>query len=189
MKSFRDFVQKRLLEMQNVKYDFSSVHINLPDHLAREIVAWGTKAIPNEDLFIDDNNGFVGRENEIHVTVLYGIHSDSADKTKELMAEESTFEIELGSIGLFENNDLFDVVKIGVNSDALHRLNAKFQKKMPFTNKYHKYQPHVTIAYVKKGKAIKLRGVKEFLGTKFLADHVVFSSKKGTKEKILFGPA
>lgn len=168
-----------------MKYEFSSVQIMLPDGLAKRIINWGEQNIPDEDIFRDPNNASFGREDEIHITVLYGLHSRSAAETREIISKVKPFTIELGKISLFSDGDKFDVVKIGVKSPELHDLNAQFRSKVDFTNKYDRYMPHVTIAYVKKGRGWKHSGNPTFDGELFEADHVVFSPKNGTKTRIL----
>lgn len=169
--------------MHNVKYSFSSVQVNLPDQLAQKIIKWGKDNIPDEDLYKEDN-GHLGREDEIHVTVLYGLHSESPIQTKELTSKVPAFPIELTTISLFTTNDLFDVIKIGVDSSDLVALNEKLRKNVQHTNKHGAYQPHITVAYVKKGLGWKYNGMAEFDGEIFTANHVIFSSRSGTKERI-----
>lgn len=95
-------------------------------------------------------------------------------------------EVRLGKIEVFTNPEKYDVVVIHVISNDLRRLNKKLKENVEFTNKYDSYRPHVTIAYVKKGKGWKYRGNKMWEGKKFKCDHLVFSSTNGTKHKIAF---
>lgn len=169
--------------MNNVKYSFSSVHINLPKTLSEEIINWGKKNIPESEVFKNPDDPSFGREDEIHLTVLYGIHSDSAKDTKKVLAGQKPFDIELGKISIF-SNEKFDVVKIGIQSKELLKLNKKFTEQIIFTNKYKEYEPHVTIAYVKKGKGWKYNGNSYFNERLFEANQVCFSSKTGRKTEI-----
>ncbi len=170
--------------MNNTKYSFSSTQINLPKDLADSIIKWGKETIPDNEIFKDPSDPSFGREDEIHVTVLYGIHSDSSLESKKLIDREKPFTIELGKIGVFTTNDQFDVVKINVNSPELHSLNKKLVNNLEHTNKFKEYQPHITVAYLKKGKGWKYQGNNVFNGKLFQVDHVYFSSKNGKKTKI-----
>ena len=170
--------------MNNVKYSFSSVQINLPNDLSKKIVNWGKNNIDDDIIFRDPTNPTFGRENEIHVTVLYGIHSKVSKDTRMLVKNVKPFTIRLGKISIFDTSDFFDVVKIEVDSKELHDLNKSFRHKLTYTNKYKGYKPHVTIAYVKHGKGKQFVGKTPFLGSSFEADHVMFSSREGGKEKI-----
>jgi 2'-5' RNA ligase len=170
--------------MQNVKYSFSSVQVNLPHDLAQEIIKWGKAHIPEHQLFTDKTQGHLGREDEIHMTVLYGLHSESPVQTKELVAKTPPFPIHLAKIGIFSTNDEFDVVKINIEGDELKDLNARLAKNCQHTNRHGAYRPHVTIAYVKKGTAWKFDGNADFEGRSFLADQLIFSSRNGKKDRI-----
>ena len=86
------------------------------------------------------------------------------------------------TFNIFTNDD-YDVVKIDVSGSELHQLNKKLQV-LPHTNNYPKYQPHVTIAYVKKGQGKKYVGIAEFKDKEIHGDHIVFSSKNGNKSII-----
>lgn len=165
------------------KYSFSSTQVNLPKSLADDIIAWGKTHIPETEIFVDHNDPNFGREDEIHVTVLYGIHSESPFEIKNLLARQKPFQIELGKIGIF-TNDIFDVVKINVKSPELNTLNKKLTNSIEYTSKFKEYQPHITVAYLKKGKGWKYEGNKSFDGKLFTADHIYFSSRNGKKTKI-----
>jgi 2'-5' RNA ligase len=173
--------------MKNVSYDFSSVHIDLPKSLADEIMAWGKKHIHDNDIFVSQSDPNFGREDEIHATVLYGIHSDKSDQVRELVKDEKPLSVKLDKIEVFDNPPNFDVVVIKVVSEDMNRLNTLFSQKIKHTNKYKEFRPHVTVAYVKKGKGYKHKKVKDWIGREFKANYLVFSSTKGTKEKIFLG--
>jgi hypothetical protein len=170
--------------MKDVKYSFSSVQINLPNDLSKKIIAWGKNNIDDDIIFRDPTNPSFGRENEIHVTVLYGIHSKTSKDTRMVVKSVKPFTIKLGEISIFDTSDLFDVVKIEVKSPELHNLNKLFCNKITYTNKYKGYKPHVTIAYVKHGKGKQYVGKTPFVGKTFEVDHIMFSSREGKKECI-----
>ncbi len=180
MRTFRQF----LIEMNNVKYDYSSTQINLPQPLADKIISWGSETIPNNAIFNDPKDPAFGRENEIHITILYGIHSINPDLIQKLLKNTVPFEITLGKSSAFTSNPQFDVIKLDVESPQLHELNKKFSEKLDVTNTHPVYIPHVTIAYLKKGKSEKFIGLDKFEGTKFITKEILFSSKLGVKTKL-----
>lgn len=167
----------------NTRYAYSSTQVNLPPTLQSKIIRWGEEYISDSDLFVDPNDISFGREDETHVTVLYGLHSDRPDDVRKLLTGVDSFEIELGKISLFTWNDKFDVVKIEAFSDELHRLN-KLLSRLPNTQMFSIYKPHVTIAYVKKGHCDKLINNMNFVGKTWMPESIVFSTKQGVKTTI-----
>jgi hypothetical protein len=162
-------------------YDFSSVQFDFPPDIAQEIMNWGLKNIPNNILATD------GRETQIHVTCLYGLHITDFTKVRNLFVPEVPFEITLGDISIFENEDA-DVVKIEIQSPDLHRLNKLIQTTFDVTLTHKEYIPHATICYVKKGCGAVYDGRKDFKGRKILLDTVVFSGKDNRKTQFKLVP-
>lgn len=171
--------------MQNVKYDYSSCLVDVPSPLANSIIKWGQLEVPDDDLYVTQRDPTFGREDEIHITILYGIHSESSDKIKPILAEFGPIKIELGTVDVFTNPEKFDVVVIDVYSEDLKNINKELKEQIKNTNRYPIYKPHITIAYVKKRKGWKHRGIKKWEGKKFTCGHVNFSSKNGGKERIV----
>lgn len=174
--------ERFLDEKTNVRYSFSSTQVNLPSEISKKIIDWGKKNIKDEDVYQVGNK--FGRENEIHVTVLYGLHDDSPNSIRRLIEKEPPVELSLGDITAFTNNEEFDVIKITVISPDLHRIHKKIKSNAKFTNDYPKYQPHCTIAYVKNNTSSNYVGKDPFNGEKIKLDYITFSSKNGTKTKI-----
>lgn len=135
------------------------------------------------DSLDDDDIADSGKEDNPHVTVLYGLHTEDPDEVKELLKDVKPFEIELGKISKFTTSDEHDVLKISVEGKELRNLNS-LCKKLPYTSNYPKYQPHVTLAYVKKGEYDDMVGSSIFEGKKFKVNELVFSSKNESKTKI-----
>ena len=169
--------------MLRQNYDYSSIHVPVPEPLATDIISWGQAKLRNDNIFMYE--GTLGREDEIHVTVLYGLHSESSQQTRELLSSETPFQVVLKKIKVFSNDTRFDVVYIEAECDRLIELNKKLKKHVTYTSRYTKYEPHVTIAYTKKDKGWDLYGEKDFEGKCFECSSLVFSSKNGTKESIL----
>jgi 2'-5' RNA ligase len=136
-------------ESKNDKYDYGCVMLFL-DVPKKEWVKLQDLIDNEDDLYFEENNDGFGRENEPHVTILYGIHADVPDEDVEkLIKEIKEPKIELKKVSTFKN-EKFDVLKFDVESEDLQKLNKKF-KTLPHTSTYPDYHPHVTIAYMNKG--------------------------------------
>ena len=109
-----------------------------------------TSSISEEDLYTDE--GKPGIQDNPHVTVLYGLHEEvSLDQVKSVFEGlNERIDIKIEGIGVFENEN-FDVVKFNVvPTDTLQNLHNKLSE-FPNSNEYPEYEPHITIAYLKKG--------------------------------------
>jgi len=160
----------------NKKRDYSSVMVDIPKGDIRDYILDFGKAIPDKDLSED------GREDLLHVTVLYGLHTNIVSDIKGIINGVGDIEIELGESDIFPADEVhdFDVVKFNVKSKGLGILNSRL-KDLDFTNKYEYYKPHITVAYVKSGKGSKYVGDKSLVGEKLLVDKVVFSDLSNRK--------
>jgi len=110
--------------------------------------------IDKTDLYEDDTNKY-GLENKSHITLLYGLHKGVSLKDVEdsLTNINIPAKLKLTKISLFEN-EKYDVLKFDVKIDSLGKINKKLSE-LPYTSEYDEYKPHVTIAYLKKGKGKK----------------------------------
>lgn len=120
-------------------YLASSIQFDIPNNLAYKIFDWGDNNI--------DESYILTREDNPHLTILNGI----TDKNKLahlwiFLKLQKSFTIRLKDISIFYNQN-FNVVKINVESDELHKLQKNLKSNLlPYT-KYEKYEPHITIAY------------------------------------------
>jgi 2'-5' RNA ligase len=166
------------------QYDYSSVQINIPAVIAHQVLRWSEKHVFDEDLYNPPNDKTHGREEDLHVTILYGIHSSLPNTTISLLKECKPFHVKLGKISMFTTNELYDVLKIEVISDKLRSLNKLLKEKLENTQLYDTYRPHVTIAYLKKNKIAKIEDVDVFTGEEWPVKTIIFSSKSGEKTPI-----
>lgn len=181
--SFKQFLVN---ENRRNKYDYSSLLIELPEDLSDNIISWGYDHVPNEDLFLDPDDPTFGREDDIHITLIYGIHTISSKQVSRQLSEKA-FDIKLGDMALFTKSTKFDVLIINVDCPTLHSLHNKVQNNLEVTKSHPVYVPHVTIAYLKKGVGNRFIGNKEFDGEKFKTEKLIFSSKNGEKTPIKLG--
>lgn len=165
----------------NGTYDSSSLQVDLPKDLAREIIAWGKKNIPDKNLH-NNAKDTKGREDEIHCTLLYGITSpEPDDKILSIFKKVKPFKVRLGLVTLFRDKPDYDVVKIEAESSDLQKLHYEVENSAGVISDFPTYQSHCTIGYVKKNTADGLNGNETFKGKTFTIDEIIFSSLNGNK--------
>lgn len=186
MKLFDRF-KKLLSEAKGNTYDYGCVMV----YFDIDKDWWGERQanIKEEDLFLgtEDDPGY-GREDEPHVTILYGLHSDIEDETiEELVGKMTAPDVTLKEIGMFDNAQRgFDVVKFDVEGQDLHDMNAMFTK-LPHTTDYPDYHPHSTIAYVKAGTGKGYCGsLDDDKALTLRPNKVVYSKADGSKKEYPF---
>lgn len=138
--------------MENKTYDYGCVMLTLP--IKQEIWNNIQSMIDEKDIYHD---GDLGLESEPHVTALYGIHESVPDSdVVKLIKTFSKKTVNLLVIDCFENEE-YDVLIFKLKDKCLFEMNDKL-KTLPHTNNYPDYNPHCTIAYLKKGTARKYTG-------------------------------
>lgn len=142
--------------------------------------------IKEEDLYTEEEDSSYGREDEPHVTILYGLHDDIEDKDIEKDIKNIIEpKIEFKSISMFEN-EKFDVLKFDVKKGELDKLNKLFSE-YPNTNSFPDYHPHCTIAYLKKGTGAKIiKEAKTFVNMNIVPNKLVYSKADKTKKSYKF---
>lgn len=155
-------------------YKLSSTQIQLPPVLADMILDFG-RSIPAFDLCNEEG----GVEEDIHVTVKYGLHTnDAADVRKALATYVGPVRITLGKTNFFSSAE-YDVLYVEVDSPDLVALNERLGSSLENTTTYPTYVPHVTVAYLKPGLAVRYAGLKNFEGMTTSVGSVRFSSAGG----------
>ena len=174
MEKVRAEVKKQLgVDEANQTYDYGCVMVYF-DFPAMDILH---QKIDEQDL--DPNEK--GLEDEPHVTLLYGIHSN--DVTDEEVKEATrgiAGPIRLHSIGLFQND--FDVLKFEAENPTLHGCNFNLRQ-LPHTTSYPDYKPHATIAYLKKGQGQKYIERLSDASHTVTPTHLIYSKPDGSKIK------
>jgi 2'-5' RNA ligase len=133
------------------KYEYGCVMIDLYISNWNELL----ESIDSEDIYNNGENlGLVKRP---HLTLLYGLHKEVSDKDVLNCFkgfEIDNFKIKIKGISIFENPE-FDVVKLGVeNNKTLIEINRRLSK-LPNSNQFPEYKPHLTLAYLKRGSGKK----------------------------------
>jgi hypothetical protein len=196
------FKQKTLAKYQTesvrASFDNHSVQVNLDDCMGEKDSRFflATKdLISPEDIYrekeqvpgpmglgkADHPDEQYGMEKNPHVTLLYGLSNEAdyfAARQKLSQLEPPVFK--LGNVGSFRNDDSpYDVVILHIDSDGFHEINGLLQK-FPNVNSFPKYNPHMTLGYVKKGACRHLDGKRlDIAGAGFTAGKAVWSHKDG----------
>ena len=129
-------------------YDYSHVAVQIPEEIAEKIMEFG-KTICDEQLYEEEDDASYGREDDIHVTVLYGIHDTDADGVTEVVSDIEPGTLKFEDISFFDTDKGYRVMKIDIDSFDLHMLNQKIRKDVEYTTDFPDYHPHCTIGYVK----------------------------------------
>ncbi len=160
------------------EHEHSSTQIDFPEDITQDLRAFGEN-IPDTDLYIDPDDPSYGRETESHVTVRYGMDTTDPSQLTPAFKGKAPITGKLGKVSLFET-DKYDVVKVDVDSPDLRAANKAVGETVELPGETHKeYQPHVTIAYVKKGKGKKYTGNTAFEGRTFSVNRITLSAKDG----------
>jgi hypothetical protein len=121
-----------------------------------------------------------------HITVLYGFDLEKvAPYHIEKLLPENPITFSISDVSYFESPD-YDVLKFGIYSPQLIELN-KIYRNLPHENSYPDYKPHLTISYLKKGRAEKYIEVfKNFVNISFQSSKLdySFNNEDGLKTKM-----
>lgn len=133
---------------------------------------------------IDDKDlGKDGIDPETHCTILYGTHTSDLKEIKEALKKTGITKInmKLKKLSTFPPNSSGEIVlKVDIESIELQKLN-KALCKLPFTTDFPRYHPHITIAYLKKGKEKNYLDIDIFKDKKISTSSIMFSTAGGKK--------
>lgn len=143
LKSFKLFEDKN--------HDYGCVMVDVPVKNWEEI----TSFIDNQDLYTVENDNTYGLQDRPHLTLLYGLHKEvTSEMVEGVLKDVKPFDIEIDGVDIFENED-YDVVKFNIKkTDILQSIFDELSK-LPNSNSFKDYKPHITIAYVRKGTGKK----------------------------------
>lgn len=150
-KIIKERIRKLLLEKKGDTHDYGCVMLDLKITKGQ----WDKfqSLILDDDIYEVEGDRSYGREDEPHITLLYGLHKTiSDDEIKEISINFEIIEVLLKKISIFESEE-YDVVKFDIIDDSkkvLTEINSEYAK-LPHTTSFLNYLPHATLAYVKKG--------------------------------------
>lgn len=162
----------------NREYAFLMVDYETPS-----IIKDLQKKIPSRELYTEEDNEDYGLEKQSHVTLVPCLDNNiDIDKLKSYLKPINEYDIVLTDISKFEC-EKFDVLKCAVKSKTLKDTNKEIVDKFETHSEYKDYNPHMTIAYMKKGMADKY--LKKILDKLILlkAKNFNFSYFDGDKDK------
>jgi len=167
------------------EYSYCSTQVNLDKKNSKQIIAWVKKNIPEEEWYLGENE--TGIELEPHCTVLYGIkNSKDETKVKKLLKQNKLnyLSSKLEHLSIFTQKD-YDVLFVELNDENNDFKNANKVVKNNIDNvsTHPNYKPHMTLAYMKKGKADKYKGKQPFENM-ILSGNVMFCKRDGEKKVI-----
>lgn len=137
-------------------------------------------SIINKDDLAED-----GIEEETHVTIAYGLHTDvQTGKVRKVLEGIDLREIEVLGASLFENET--DVLKLDVKiTDGLLLIRDKILT-LNNTQKFKEYLPHITIAYLKSGTGKKYIPSNPHFNFKMKVKDLIYSYPGKNKKEIIY---
>ena len=157
------------------------VAVKLPQRHAKKMQSWGKDNIPYSLLHLKEGKG---RETDTHITVIYGVCDNSLEAVNHIVKNYKSIKVKLGKVSYFKNAPDFDVVKIEIISEDLKKLHAEIKRTLDVEETHPIYNPHATIAYVKKGEAAQFGGDTFMEGTEIVFDKVTFINDKDEEIEI-----
>jgi len=137
--------------------------------------------INKDDLYDDPNDDSFKFEKHPHLTLLYGLHKEVTDQQiKDIVSKFEFDNIYIKNISLFKNDD-FEVLKFEVDKEKYLINCNKELSKLPNTNDYPKFNPHITVAYLKKGKGDKYVKMFKGLNYELKSTKIVYSKIDGSE--------
>lgn len=186
-----DLQKKASCVIKNAKkgasYEYASTQVDLPENLAEQAIFWCKNKIPDDELYEEIGECKYGREDEIHITLLYGLKTKDPAEVKKLLNGVRPFKVKLLTITAFKDNKDYDVLKIDVECPEMFRMHYMLEKNLPNDNSFPTYHPHCTLAYLKKGYADKYIGNQFFSDISFIASKIVYSSQDNKKTDLFLG--
>lgn len=159
------------LKADGTPHKFSNTQLMLPDDVAAQVKVFAL-SIP------DGLIGPDGRQDDVHITSKYGIHSNDAGVIRQLVETFGPVKATLGKTSLFKNEDA-DVLKIDCKGKDLFKLNALLSDNLECTDKHPEYMPHCTIAYLLPGQGDAYAGDDRFDGIEVELTSLVFCPVEG----------
>lgn len=161
-------------------YDYGALLLDIVD--SPLLYEWTLQNVSEEDLFIDQSIGIDGYNSDYHITLLYGIKTGDVNDIYDVIKHLNPIECKGVKIKIFKKRK-YDVITLQVTSPELFKANQELSSKIDHVDFFDSFQPHITLAYVKKNSYDHLAGDAFFLGKTFNGNQMDFSSKSGKSYK------
>lgn len=145
---------KQYLKEDQPSYRFGCIMAAFNDH-TNTVIKELQERIPESFLYRDGDMDAI--EPDLHVTIKYGLNIKDFDGFPVNIPFKilRPFDVKITDISYFEQEE-FDVLKLAVEpSKILVSLREYIEERWTWEDKYPVYEPHITLAYVKKGMAEK----------------------------------
>lgn len=172
----KEFQKEPEVERIEIKaaYDYGSTHFEIGGATAEVIRELQGKIKKGDIKQLED---------QLHITVRYGLLLDEADDALEpILATVPPVKANLNGLGVFANPEA-DVLYIKVESDSLMALNEALQALPGKPSDYETYTPHLTLAYLKPGTAQAYVDSLDIKINNVTLDCLVYSDRHGSQEK------
>lgn len=146
---------------QQTLHSACSVQLHMPYKVACNIRNWGYRHIKEKDLFYgNDEKGHLwgGRERDTHITISIGLEDEKEEQVLQKVCDKLPIKVAIGKVQRFECGEC-DVLYFPVLPNE--KLNEIYNEVIPlvkFPSQWG-FNPHSTIAYVKKGVFERLQDV------------------------------
>lgn len=168
----------------NLNVKFHTVMFDLKDCIPDDALEFFKEAqdlIPAKDIYPEHPYKPMnpdGREDEPHVTVLFGLtKSEDYEAVKKMVEEFGMIYFKFGNISAFRNPESpHDVLKIEIISEELNKLHYKIRE--TFDNKCtFEFNGHTTLSYIIKDSCKDIEGKFAGTGKEYLCKQMIFSDR------------
>ena len=170
--------------VQKKEHAFGNTQIAIdPKSSAAATILASRERIAEDDLAGD------GIEEDMHVTVRYGLTDDDHDRLRVFIASLQPFEARVGELEIFpasEHSDGACPIVARIISQELRAIEQAIGDYAAFKEKsFPDYKPHCTLAYVKVAAAQKYADL--YVDGSFIVRSITISHQSGVMETIPFG--
>ena len=169
----------------NPKYDYGTVQTSDVSEIVTDAIKDIQGRIDKDKLYDgEDEPGWVenGIQKLFHITVLFGVNDNVKDEVKKVFDKYKPVHIETTGVEYFDTNPDFDVAIVKCKSEELTKIHDELKDTLENEETYPNYNPHITIAYLKKGE--KLDDNEQITDTSWEVDSLDISTSDGQLEKI-----
>ena len=169
---------------EKAKFSKAATQFDMPAPIRAQALLYASRIDPADLYTPPDDWSSSAIETDTHVTIKYGIRPDMLPVVSRIAAETIPMVLRFGPVTLFTENPEFDVVKVEVESNELRSLNGRLAALPGSDNSRPFYNPHLTIAYVRKGAGSKYIGAGPLTGQSVTVNQLTFSDPDGNKTAV-----